>query len=344
MNYRILALALLSRLSFLAVSGQTTVQNFVGYYDYNGVWTTFTCGPGLTFTTTENTGTPYAGCIPTSPTGSLIAEYCESTSLRVVTPGITYPCPSPTTACVTILIYSNLDLGTPTTLLDCLTAEIAPVSMFRETTSSNPSAPATSSYSTATSTPSVTSSTGTGSTQSSSTYSTPPTSTGSTSISASSSTSSQLSSSSSNNGSSNHKSEAIGLGTGLGLGLPIVLIALLAAWLFTRYRRALRERDNIGRNGTPMPPDAPPRGPDLNVGPSSVPEMTYYRTPIPPGSYGNPAEMEQMSRVPRAEPWVAPVPPGSYGNPAEMEQPNPAPRSELGVDRWESNIGGVGCG
>lgn len=341
MNYSIFALALLSCLSFLAVSGQATVQNFVGYFDYNGVWTIFTCGPGLTFTTTENTGTPYAGCIPTSPTGSLIAEYCESTSLRVVTPGITYPCPSPTTACVTILIYSNLELGTPTTLLDCLTAEIAPLSMFRETTSSTASA--TSSYSTPTSTQSVTPSTGTGSTQSSqsSAYSTPPT------TSTSSSTSSQLNSSSSNNDSSNHKSEAIGLGTGLGLGLPVVLIAILAAWLFVQYRRALRERENTGNNGTPMPPDAPPHALDFNVGPSPVPEMTYYRTPIPPGNYGNPAEMEQMNRIPRAEPWVAPVapvPPGSYGIPAEMEQPNPVPRSELGIDRWESNIGGVGCG
>lgn len=336
------AFVLLSHFIFLVAS-----QSSIGYYNDNGGWTELTCGPGLTFTTTSTAGSAFAGCIPTSPTGSLIAEYSESTSLRVVTPGLTYPCPEPTTACITFLLYSDLDLGVPTTLLDCFGSEIGPISLFRATTYESASAATTSTSQTPTSTTtSVSGSTSSQTAQQSSTHSTTnsPTSqslssttnTTSSSLTTStpnSSTQTNSSNSNSNNGSNNQNSSdneaiRIGLGTGLGLGIPALLIAL-GALLYPIYRRSRTHKptnDEKYSTGTQQMSPAPPDPPSVS---EVTPAPTLYTTPLPPGTHGNPAEMDTR---------------GYRGYPVELEHTNPVGRSELGVDRWESNIGGIGCG
>lgn len=283
----------------------------IGYYYLNNSWNTLGCFSGSTFSTTEYTGIVYADCITTASTDIYIPSSCESTSLRIVTPGITYTCAPTKSACDAIVLYSNLDLdGIPTTMVACADTEFPLIpTLVRTTTYSSASAAPTTSSQTAPSTQSssglVSSSVLTGS------DSTESLSTSTSTALASSSTDSTPNSNNSNN---SKESNAIGLGTGIGLGLPAILIAL-AAWLFPRYRRTRRNVESAGEKETAGPPDPHPRIPDPNLG--SEPEMTLYRTPIPPRSHGNPAEMEQTGLV---------------------------PRSELGVDRWESNIGGIGCG
>jgi len=109
----------------------TTCDYFVGYYFYQGSWTPLDCNPGYTLSFTN--GGTVAGCMATTWTDVDVAAYCTSTSLLVVKPGITYTCSGAQRVCVTVLLFPNLDGGTPTTLIPC-DSSFYTASLFRATT------------------------------------------------------------------------------------------------------------------------------------------------------------------------------------------------------------------
>lgn len=256
----------------------TTCDYFIGYYFYQGTWTPLDCNPGGTLSFTN--GGTVAGCIATTATDVDVAAYCTSTSLMVVKPGITYTCSGAEPVCVTVLLFPNLDGGTPTTLIPC-DSSFYTASMYRATTH----APATTSATAtsglegggAQSSQAASQSSVINGLTASSTSNLGMSETGGYSTTSSSTTSPNQGSSPSSGVGGSNKSNAVGLGVGIGLGVPAILIAL-AALLFPRYRRHQLEK------GTKAYPAPDPPKPDVQI----------FNTAIPPGSHGNPAEMEHI--------------------------------------------------
>lgn len=255
----------------------TSCNYFIGFVYDQGSWIALDCNPGDFFTLLDPT---YGCCIASTASDSFQVSnaYCESTSL-IVAPGTTAAtCGPAQSVCMTILMYPNLDLGVPATLIAC-DSSFATLTYFRAITHSAASVAATTtsiSPGGAQSSPAAQQSSISDSLMASSKQNPTATSTAATS-------STQSISPNSND---NKGSNAIGLGTGIGLGVPAVLIAL-AALILPRCRRAHREKET----GAPKAAGGSPDKPDSEaLAPKTHPETNLYNTPIPPGHHGNPAE------------------------------------------------------
>lgn len=236
-------------------SACTSCNYFAGYVYDDGTWVAVDCNPGQFFTYLDPT---YCGCVASTDASSYQVSnaYCESTSL-IVTPGtVAGVCGTAQPYCVTILVYPNLDLGTPATMIGCLQDAVT-LSYFRATTHAAASA-AASTTSTSAASDTTQRASGSETLAASSTRSPPSSSTSS----PASSQSSAPSASSSNGNSSN----SIALGVGIGLGLPAVLVGL-AAWLFPRYRREHQQAKES--EPAAKPPQSPPRPPHPGSSPQS---------------------------------------------------------------------------
>jgi hypothetical protein len=207
-------------------SACTSCNYFIGYMYIDSTWIAIDCNPGQFFTLLDPA---YAACISSTASNShqVSNAYCESTSIIVAPGTVIWTCGSPQSYCITVLLYSNLDLGVATTMIECDRYAVTNT-YFRETTCGVALALTTSTYTTSSTTGNVQNSSGFDGLTVSSTLSL--------SLSPTSPALPSESSSSNSNPSNGSGSNAIALGTGIGLGLPAVLVAL-AAWLFPKYRR-----------------------------------------------------------------------------------------------------------